>query len=71
MHITEAILLAAEAGAAALRDQAAALSKRPESLQSGAVGLALRTEAELKMQSADLLSGWAQRARIELTSPPR
>ena len=71
MVLTKDIVLAVEEGVRALRSRAHNLATCELAKDESASGLAVRVGAEADRQRADMLAGWAVRAREEVGMPPQ
>lgn len=72
MEVTKALILAVEMGAEDIRTVVADCEKElKEKYPSGNAGIVIPRALEEKRQTADLLMGWADRARKELGIEPR
>ena len=71
MELTKEFIIAVEGGASAIREKAQEASNLPEAKSSGKTGELIRKRAEECHQTADMLDGWAIRARTELKMEPK
>lgn len=71
MELTKEFVLAVEQGADALRSKAHTLAHCDMAKDDTTAGRVVRTGAESSLQTADLLSGWAKRAREAVGMEPQ